>query len=180
MADSTDPGRDNSTKALIERLDKYETVPADKKEHPSQLPRWVKTALVYWALDGLTYKEAAERFNRSPRTLSLYARSPAGQIWLSTLKEFLEDPVAMAKAILSANAHSITLERFAFLQAAIDAGDYKEGDKIARDIQDRVGIVAKRQQSEVPMSIVIKLGGGNDLSAAAVEAEYEIVEDEDE
>jgi hypothetical protein len=177
MTDSVSLTRDNSPEAFAKRMEKYETIPADKKEHPSQLPRWVKTALVYWALDGLTYKEAAERFNRKPKTLSMYAKSPAAKIWLSSLNEFLEDPVAMAKAVLSANAHSITLERFAFLEAAIDAGDYKEGDKIARDIQDRVGIVAKRQQTEAPLSIVIKLGGG-DLSAAAVEAEYEIVDDE--
>jgi hypothetical protein len=178
MTDSYDLTRSTLPADVANRLENV--VPADKKEHPSEIPRWAKTAMVYWALDGLSYKEAAARFNRKPATLSAYARSPAGQIWLSTLKEFLEDPVAMAKAILSANAHSITLERFAFLEAAIDAGDYKEGDKIARDIQDRVGIVAKRQQTDAPMSIVIQLGGGGDLSPAVVEGSYEIVEDEDD
>jgi len=177
VTESVSLARDNSKEALLKRLEKYESVPPRSKADPKDLPRWVKTALVYWALDGLSYSDAAKRFKHSPKTLSEYAKSPAAKQWLSTLHEFLEDPVQMAKAILAANAHSITLERFAFLQAAIEAGDYKTGDAIARDLQDRVGIVAKRQQTDAPAVIKIQFGG-SDLSAPVVEAEWESVENE--
>src|SRR5690606_31397358 len=138
-----------------------------------ELPRWVKTALVLREVDGLTYREAAARFNKAASTLSDYARSPAAKTWIASLTEFVEDPIAMAKAYLSANALSVTLERFIFLQAAIDAGDYATGDKIARDLQDRMGIVAKKS-SEGAIQVKINLGGTS-LDMPAIEAEYEEV-----
>lgn len=173
MTDSTNPNRDNSREALETRLAKYaeNMIPANKKEEISDLPRWVKTALVMKAVDGMSYNEAAERVGRKGGTLSDYAQSPAAKKWLDSLSAFLDDPVALAKAYLSANALSVTLERLAFLEAAVAAGDYREGDKIARDLQDRMGIIAKKAEAGGAINIRLSLGGAL-LEGPVVEAEW--------
>jgi hypothetical protein len=178
MADSTSLTRSNLPDDVKERLAKYESVQPHLRENISDLPRWVKTALVLRAVDGLSYNEAATRFNKAGSTLSNYAQSPASKKWLSSLESFIEDPVAMAKAYLSANALSVTLERFIFLQAAIDAGDYATGDKIAKDLQDRMGIVAKKADAGA-VSVKINFGGAN-FDAPVVEAEWTTEGDDEE
>jgi len=174
------PSRQRSKEKFLKKLESGEitSVPAYQKEKITDLPRWVKTALVMKEVDGLTYKEAAARFNKAAETLGQYAKSPAAREWLSYLADFVNDPVAMAKAYMSTNAFSITLDRIAFLQAAIDAGDYSEGDKIARDLQDRIGIVAKKA-NEGAISVKINLGGGL-LEAPSVDAEWELVGEDEE
>lgn len=182
MPDSTDPSRDNSKSAVLARLSEYKSVPANKRQEVHDLPRWVKTALIQWAVDGLSYNEAAKRVGKAGSTLSKYAKSPAAKKWLGELEEFLSDPVSMAKAYMSANALSITLERFVFLEAALAAGDYKEGDRIARDLQDRMGIVAKKNDASKGVSLNINLGGAG-VEIPTIEAEWEDVtpgEDDDE
>ena len=178
MTDSTDPKRDNSRAALEMRLAKYaeNLVAPIHKENIEDLPRWVKTALVMRAVDGMSYKEAAERVGRKGDTLSQYAKSPAAKKWMESLLVFLDDPIALAKAYLGANALSVTLERFAFLEAAVAAGDYREGDKIARDLQDRIGIGVKKTDTGA-ISVKIQLGGGT-IDAPIVEAEWSETETE--
>src|SRR5690606_15181436 len=68
--------------AAIARLSELKGTPPEKKQEVSELPRWVKTALVLREVDGLTYREAAARFNKAPSTLSDYARSPAAKTWI--------------------------------------------------------------------------------------------------
>ena len=179
MPASTDKNRDTSKAAVLARLEKYETIPPDKKEKVTDLPRWVKTALVMREVDGLTWNEAAARFNKTGNTLSKYGRSPAAHIWIEHLTEFVEDPVAMAKAYLSANALSVTLDRLAFLQAAIEAGDYSTGDKIAKDLQDRMGITAKKAGSDGAISVNVSFGGAN-FEAPVIEASWEVEGEDDE
>ena len=171
MSASTDPNRDNSAEAIHARMAKYERTTSKDIVEIEQLPRWAKTALVMRAVDGLSYNEAAERVGKSGASLERYARSPAADKWLAGLTPFLDDPIAMAKAYLSANALSITLERLAFLEAAVAAGDYREGDKIARDLQDRVGIIAKRAEAGGAINIRLSLGGAL-LEGPVVEAEW--------
>jgi len=183
MPASTDnPNSPSSQRAKSKFLAKIasgeiSSVPSKDKQHPSELPRWVKTALIVRAIDGMTWNEAAERFGKAGSTLSEYGKSPAAKAWLATLEEFLEDPVAMAKAYIGANAMSVTLDRFVFLEAAKSAGDYKEGDKIARDLQDRMGIIAKKNEGGGAIKIQLSLGGGS-LDVPVVEAEWSEVTDE--
>lgn len=173
------PAAENTPEKIRARLDSLQNSKPEAKEEVHELPRWVKTALVQRAVDGLTYKEAAGRVGKSAGTLSAYARSPAAKKWLEKLYEFLEDPVAMAKAYMGANALSITMERFAFLEAAIAAGDYKEGDRIARDIQDRLGLVAPKSKDSGSMTIKLQVGGGGPIEVPAIETAYELVGDDD-
>lgn len=181
MPDSTSLTRDNSTAALTARLAKYKdnAVAPNKREDPSDLPRWVKTALVFKAVDGLTYKEAAARLGKSPQSLGNYGKSPAAKKWLESLFKFIDDPVEMAKAYLRGNALSVTLERMAFLEAAIAAGDYKAGDAIAKDIQEKLGIVSPKIKSEGPAVLNITIGGGA-VEIPAIEVEWEEVLDKEE
>ena len=173
MPGSTDKRTPEQTKALVKSLEQYKenVVPAENKEEIHELPRWVKTALVLQAVDGYSYNEAAERVGKSGAQLGKYARSPAAKKWLASLMSFLDDPISLAKAYIGANALSVTLERFAFLEAAVAAGDYREGDKIARDLQDRMGIVAKKVDGGA-ISVKIQLGGGTLLEGPVVEAEW--------
>ena len=168
---STDANRDNSNEAITMRMAKYEKTSPSTVEEIERLPRWAKTALVMQAVDGLSYNEAAERLGKAGSTLSGYAKSPAAKKWLEGLSTFLNDPVAMAKAYLSANALTITLERMAFLEAAVAAGDYREGDKIARDLQDRIGIIAKKAESGGAINIRLSLGGAL-LEGPVIEADW--------
>lgn len=173
MPASTDANRDTSKEAVLARLEQYESTPAHQKEKITDLPRWVKTALVMKEVDGLTYKEAAARFKKAASTLANYGKSPAAKEWISHLAEFVDDPLAMAKAYMSANALSVTLDRLAFLQAAIDAGDYATGDKIAKDLQDRMGIVAKQNKHENPTIILNLASGALEIPAGDYDSEIQ-------
>ena len=187
MPASTDrpenPSRQRAKARFLAKIESGELrdIPAKEKQEVTELPRWVKTALILRAIEGMSWNEAAERFGRKGNTLSQYGKSPAAAKWLSTLEEFLEDPVALAKAYIGANALSVSLDRFAFLEAAIAAGDYKEGDKIARDLQDRMGIIAKKAGGEGAISVKINLGGGlTQLEGPVVEAEWETEGDDED
>jgi len=166
---------------MKERMAKYKdnVVDPQDKEDPEDLPRWVKTALVVRAIEDLSYKTAAEQIGRNPSTLSKYARSPAAEKWLGSLFEFLDDPVEMAKAYLRGNALSITLDRVLFLEAAKAAGDYKAGDAIAKDIQEKLGIMAPKTKTEGPAVLNITIGSGS-VEIPMIEAEWTEVKDEKE
>ena len=181
MPESTSLTRDNSKEAIMARLgDAYGRKQPKDKTEPEEIPRWVRTALIYKALDGQSYKEAVKRVGRkenSATTLSQYARSPAGKKWVGLLTEFLDDPVELAKAILRGNAIGITLDRLSFLEMAMTAGDYKAGDAIAKDIQEKLGIMAPKQKNEGPAVLNITIGAGN-VEIPTIEAEWEEVKDE--
>ena len=166
---------------MTEKMAKYKdtAVSPQNKENVQDLPRWVKTALVFKAVDGMTYTKAAERVNHSPNSLKKYAQSPAAKKWLESLLEFIEDPIEMAKAYLRGNALSVTLERMAFLEAAIAAGDYKAGDAIAKDIQEKLGIVSPKTKTDAQPVLNITIGSGS-VEIPALEASWEEVKDEDE
>ena len=161
-------------------MQKYKdnVVDPKEKENVEDLPRWVKTALVFRAIEGSSWKESAERFNRNPTTLSNYGQSPAAKKWLTELLSFIDDPVEMAKAYMRANALSITIDRIAFLEAAISAGDYKAGDAIAKDIQEKLGIVSPKTKTE--SAPVLNITIGSNVEIPAIEAEWTEVKDEAE
>ena len=165
---------------MAEKMAKYKdnVVEPQHKKNVEDLPRWVKTALVFKTLDGMTYKKAADRVNHSPGSLSKYAQSPAAKKWLASLIEFIEDPVEMAKAYLRGNALSVTLERMAFLEAAIAAGDYKAGDAIAKDIQEKLGIVSPKTKTDAAPVLNITIGGA--IEVPTIDATWEEVKDEED
>lgn len=192
--DSTNPARKNESKE--DRKDRFamlrQGTPPNKREDPKDLPRWVKTALVYKEVYGESYNEAAERFKHKGGTLSQYSASPAGKKWREGLQRIADDPVALAEAMLRGNSLNITLDRISFLEMAKSAGDYAEADKIAKDIMDRVPELAKKSGNKDTggMTIHLTLPGGFSLDPiqvtsgheplalpAASEAEYEIVDE---
>lgn len=161
--------------ALIER---FQSLPGPReKQEIHELPQWVKLALVKRATEDLSYKDAAAVFGKGEKTLQKYGQSPAAAKWLEPLQEFLSDPIAMSRAILQASSLNITLDRLMALQTAKDAGDYKTVDKIAADLQDRVGIVAKKHDANA-IQVKINFGGAN-FDAPVVEAEWEIDGDDE-
>jgi len=180
VPDSTSLTKKKETRDELWARLKLNHVPPKKKENIEDLPRWVRTALVMKAVDGATYKDIAKRFNRVGDTLSEYAKSPAAKKWLSSdFLDFIDDPVEMAKAYLKAHALSVTLDRVAFLEMAIEAGDYKMGDAIAKDIQEKLGILAPKQKNEGPAVLNITIGSGS-VEIPTIEAEWTEVKGEDD
>ncbi len=165
---------------MTEKMAKYKDNVVDPKlkENIEDLPRWVKTALVFKAVEGASWKEAADRFNRRGDTLSKYGQSPAAKKWLVDLNEFADDPVEMARAFMRANALSITLERIANLDAAISAGDYKAADAIAKDIQEKLGIVSPKTKTDV--APVLNITIGSNIEIPTIEADWTEVKDEED
>jgi len=85
----------------------------------------------------------------------------------------------MAKAYLRGNALSITLDRVLFLEAAKAAGDYKAGDAIAKDIQEKLGIAAPKAKNEGPAVLNITIGAGS-VEVPAIDATWIEVKDEED
>lgn len=146
----------------------------EAKEDISELPQWVKISLVQRVIGDLTYDEAAKPYGRKGASLADYGRSPAAKAWLAGLTPFLDDPIAMARAILAGSALSITADRLMIYEMAKET-NIELADKIARDLQDRMGIVAKKQEAGA-ISVKINLGGTT-LEIPSVEAEWEMIED---
>lgn len=155
--------------------------PANKKQHPDELPTWVKRALVYNIVNACTNKEAAEAFGKAQSTFENYKRSPAAKAYVEGLADFMDDPVEVAKAMLKGNALAISLDRLMMLEQAKEVGDYKTADKIAADLQSRIGLAPQRNKADGPTTVVLKLPGGTsvgELEMPSVEAEWEMVQDE--
>jgi len=180
MPESTRKNRDPGRFALLK-----EGIPPNKREDIKDLPRWVKTALVRKEVYGESYNDAAKALGRTGRTLAQYAYSPAGKRWREQLQRWADNPVELAKAYLSANALNITLDRIFFLEAAKAAGDYEAGDKIARDIMDRIqGLERRSAQAKgldlTNMTITVNLGAGTaTLEPTFAESSYEKIQDAD-
>lgn len=175
MSDATDKKLMPMPESLIQRFN--ELPEAKDKQEPHELPQWVKLALVRRAVEDLSYKDAAALFNKKGDTLRKYAQSPAAHKWLEPVFELIKDPVAMARALLAGNALHVTIDRMMFLETAKATGDYVAGDKIARDLQDRMGLVAKKASENQGMSIKINFGGAG-FDAPVIEAEWEASDDE--
>lgn len=168
-------GKDLSPEAVKARFAELNLVPAHEKQEIHELPAWVKLALVERSLESLTYDDAAKRFKKTGGTLQNYAQSPAAKKWLEDLQPFLTDPIAMAKAILGSSAANIALNRLVSYHALHEAGQHEDADKIARDLMDRMGIVAKKADANAPLTLKINLQGGS-FGGPVIEAEYEVVD----
>lgn len=153
-------------------IERFKELPGPReKQDPLELPQWVRLALVRRVVEDLSYKDAAALFNRNEKTLQKYAQSPAAAKWIEPLLDFIQDPIAMARALLAGNALNVTIDRLMFLEAAKAAGDFAMGDKIARDLQDRMGIVAKKTEGGA-LSVKINLGSTG-FDVPVIEAEWE-------
>lgn len=150
----------------------------EEKEHPSELPHWVKIALTRRVVQNLSYKDAAAQVNRNSTSLARYARSPAAKAWLASLEGFVDDPLTLARFVMEEAATEVTMDRFMALEAAKANGDWNLVDRIARDLQDRMGIVAKKEAA-APIELKITFGGGTSLDVPVVEADWTAVEDEE-
>lgn len=178
MTDSTsrkkDKAADNARLAALKP-----GTPPREREDVKDLPRWVKSALVFKEVYGESYNEAAERFKHKGNTLAQYSQSPAGKKWREQLTRFTDDPIAMAEAVLRGNALNVMLDRMAFLEMARDAGDFAEADKIARDLQDRIPELAKKTAPKLGLAggvLQIVLPGGASTEPLMVQTGYKLIE----
>ncbi len=167
-----------SEKMDLELRAKLKSLPAaHEKQEIYELPHWVKIALTRCVINNLTYAESAKVVRRSAATLQEYARSPAGRAWREQLADFASDPVTLAKAVLVEGAADVTLDRFAIFEAAKASGDWALADKIARDLQDRMGVIPQKSNENQGMSITVNFAGGN-FDAPVIEADWENPGDE--
>ena len=153
MSDSiTRKPEENTAEAIAERL-KRAGVKLRRPENVFEiqgLPRWVRTALVYRIVHGMTWKQAASKCGKAAGTLALWGRkSPAGKKWIEKLKATADNPVELARATLESESYQITLDRLLGLRMLVEAGEHVEADKIMRDIQDRIGPFKQARQDRV-------------------------------
>lgn len=170
----TTPSRIRTKETFLAKIASGEisAIPAEEKQEVSELPQWVKTALVRRAVEDLSWDEAAKECGRTGATLAKYGRSPAAGKWLDGLADFLSDPTAMAKAILAGSALNITLDRFVLYEKA-KALDIGLADKIAKDLQALGGIVVPKNDTGAIVVRVQVAGGSASLDAPVIEAEWE-------
>lgn len=161
-----------------EKRDQLKKINEERKkvEEVSALPVWAKMALARRALAGFSLRQAAKQSGKSHENLRKYAQSPAAKEWEATLRDLAEDPMRVADLMLKEAAAEVTADRFLIFEAAKDLGDWKLADTIAKDLQDRMGIVAKRSSEDQKIELRISLGGVP-LDVPSIEAEYEIVGD---
>jgi hypothetical protein len=134
--------------------------PRNKRDTLPELPGWVKAVLTYKHLYDIPPAEALKALNikRAPSTLEKYAKSPAARKLRGMIRELSNDPVAMAELFLRSSAMAVTVDRLAFLEMAKAVGDYAEADRIARDMQDRIPELTKKQpKQQQAQQIVINL-----------------------
>lgn len=178
MTNSIDnsPSAQRSKEARLAKLrsGEIETTRPEDKEDPSELPRWVKTALVMRLVESMTWDEAAGEFGKAGSSLKKYGSSLAAKKWLEGLNEFMEDPIQVAKAILAGNALNITLDRFVLYEKAKHL-DIALADKIAKDLQSLGGIVAPKQDTGA-IVVKVQVAGGGAVEIPAIEADWELVE----
>jgi len=66
------------------------------------------------------------------------------------------------------------------IATAVIAQRYKAGDSIAKDIQEKLGIMAPKQKNEGPAVLNITIGAGS-VEIPMIEAEWsEVIEDEND
>lgn len=152
--------------------------PAREKEHPSELPGWVKAAFVYVDLGGETYRDAAERFGRKPTTLSNYASSPAAKKWREAVAEVADDPAVLAKGVLEGAVADASADLIWARETARRAGDYKEVRMASAELLDRLNIQKKHAPAAKP-TIVVNVTGAQAASIEPIEVEAEVLEDDE-
>lgn len=186
MTDSLDrKARGGATEAELAKLKTLKEIPREDRTELSDLPGWAKAALVYKYLYDVSYADAikAVGVKRSERTLENYRKTPAGKKLREMIERFKDDPVQMAAAFLRANAMGVMVDRIAFLEMAKASGNFVEADKIARDLQDRVPELAKKQASKGgtgSMTLQINLPGGAKLDPIMIDSSHQLVGDTDE
>jgi hypothetical protein len=165
-----------STTRWLEKRDRgeLESIRPEHKQEPHELPQWVKTALVRRLVESMTYAEAAAEFSKAGPTLEKYGSSPAAKKWMEGLREFMSDPIAVAKAILAGSALNVTLDRFVLYEKA-KALDIGLADKIAKDLQALGGIVAPKETGGA-LVVKVQLSGGASPEVPMIEADWELVE----
>lgn len=137
----------------------------------ADLPTYVRTACAMHELMGMTWEEVGERLGKKPETIKKYTQYTAYRTWRDELQTVSKDPKAMAELALRANAMGITLDYLAAFQTAVDAGAYTEVAKMAKDLLDRAGVIAKKSEGNSAINIRLSLGGAL-LEGPVVEAEW--------
>ncbi|MGW8181926.1 MAG: hypothetical protein ACWGQW_24630, partial [bacterium] len=98
----------------------------NKRQEASELPGWVKVAMTYVELYGLTRREAAEAVSRSYDSFCKYMKSPAAKEWRELTREKLDDPGFIAETLLRATTLGASLDYVWAMDRARELGDYKE------------------------------------------------------
>ena len=181
MTDSIDK-RGQHRDMPIEVKEKLALMRGSRKEVTDfkDLPVYVRTACAMHELMGMTWEEIGSRLGKAPATIKKYTEYAAYKTWREELHTVSEDPQKMAELTLRANAMGITLEYLSAFQAASDAGNFTEVAKMAKDLLDRAGVIAKKSEGAGAINIRLSLGGAL-LEGPVVEAEWsedDVVTDE--
>lgn len=157
-----------------------------ERVNASDLPQWVKLALADCVMYDLTFAQAAKRYKRKPGTLYAFTKTPAAKSWLTEIRKHVNDPEAMAQAILRGAIVGVTKGYLWAYDAAKAAEDYQQVAAMSKDMFDRFGV---RKGGATPSKdgtkVVINLGSIT-LTPPMVETTFrenlpaEIVDDVDD
>jgi hypothetical protein len=194
MADSLNRKPENNMPEEVRnRLAKYNIKPMEERTEPSDVPRWVKMAFTKIEVLGMSYKDAAAEFKRQGRTLEKYARAPIIKEWREQLREFANDPVAMATAVIRGSTLEAAIDQIWAIETAKSSGDYKEVRLGTKDILATHNVLrpaSSSQRADGNLTISVNLAGAlPSLEAPTAQAEvvyeevikkvedYEIIDD---
>jgi hypothetical protein len=182
MAESLDrKPEDNTSEAIQKRMAKYRKIDVTERTTAADVPRWVKMAMAKVEVLGLSYKDAAKEFNKSSRTLDTYARAPYIIEWRKQLREWAEDPIRVANAIIRGSVIEAALDQVWAIETAKAGGDYKEVRLGTKDILATHNVLKPANttgRGESKLMVSINLGGTLDAleaPAGVTEVSYEEV-----
>lgn len=165
-------------------------MPKEVKERLKSLPSYRELEVLHkpWYILAVVQKflgysgpEISKNLGKNAKSIYEICKSPAAEKLIAYLEEKIEDPVALAKELAKAQVMGVTTDWYMALEWAKEARDYKSVASMTKDLAALGGLQAdppkKDPEGERTIKIVFE---GSSLDTKAVEASYEIVEDEDE
>lgn len=140
-------------------------IPPKRKRilQPSQLPNWVKDAILKHEIDGHSWRKIAEKKGKSLATLADWANTPGGRIMRKAVRDVVADPVATAKFLAQKDAVWVYTESVQHYRIAKEAGDHAEAGRMLRHFAE-INNTKQQAGTSVTPIIQINLGQGASLS----------------
>ena len=145
------------------------------------LKPWHAIAVTRHHLFDETWADISKDISRNETTLSAIANSPAGKRLTAFLKSKVSDPVGLAMILAQANSLGVTTDWYMALEWAKEARDYDAVARMSKELAALGGVQATPPKQQIEETRTVKIVLDTDsLETEAVEADFTIVEDEED